>query len=162
MPIKTKLYRGSCHCRRVKFTFRSGLVHPYQRCYCSICRKVQGGGGYAINLSGEAASLKVTGARYVKKYRAILGKKNSAALRNFCGYCGSMLWLFDPGWPELIHPFASAIDSKLPLAPETTHLMLKFKPAWIKVDKQKGDRTFSLYPKESIAAWHERLHLEGK
>ncbi|KAG6851668.1 hypothetical protein C0995_008397 [Termitomyces sp. Mi166 len=31
--------------------------------------------------------------------------------RNFCSKCSSMLWLYDETWPELIHPFASAIDS---------------------------------------------------
>ena len=156
MARRSKSFRGSCHCKRVSFTFRSAYVIPYQRCYCGICRKVQGGGGYAINLSGEADTLRVKGRRYVKQYRAILGKKNSDALRNFCGECGSMLWLFDPNWPELIHPFASAIDSPLPPAPETTHMMVGSKASWVKVRRGTGDKVFRDYPRESIAEWHER------
>jgi hypothetical protein len=32
------------------------------QCYCSICRKTAGGGGYAINIMGQAATLQVSGA----------------------------------------------------------------------------------------------------
>ena len=39
------------------------------------------------------------------------------------GYCGSALWVWDPRWPDLVHPFASVIDTELPVAPERTHLM---------------------------------------
>ncbi len=52
---------GSCHCGAVSFTLDSAHPYPYQRCYCSICRKTQGGGGFAINLGGDAQSLKVRG-----------------------------------------------------------------------------------------------------
>ncbi|NWC98411.1 GFA family protein, partial [Pseudomonas sp. P7779] len=45
---------GSCHCGAVSFSLESAHPYPYQRCYCSICRKTQGGGGYAINLGGDA------------------------------------------------------------------------------------------------------------
>lgn len=52
---------GSCHCGEVTFSLDSAHPYPYQRCYCSICRKTQGGGGYAINLGGDATTLKVRG-----------------------------------------------------------------------------------------------------
>ena len=55
------LLRGSCHCGAVAFTLKSTTPYPYMRCYCSICRKTGGGGGYAINIMGEAATLKVKG-----------------------------------------------------------------------------------------------------
>jgi hypothetical protein len=42
----------------------------------------------------------------------------------------SALWLWDPTWPELVHPFASAIDTDLPVPPERTHLMLGSKASW--------------------------------
>ena len=70
-----------------------------------------------------------------------------------------MLWVWDPRWPELIHPFASAIDSELPAAPERTHLMLGSKASWVPVLTETGDQRFEQYPEESIAAWHERLGL---
>jgi hypothetical protein len=158
------LLKGSCHCGGVRFQLRSRHPYPYQLCYCSICRKTQGGGGYAINLSGDSATLKVTGRKYLKVYRARVtnpGEKayRSTGQRNFCSKCGSALWLFDPTWSELIHPFASAIDTELPVAPEHTHLMLDFKPKWVEANFQRGDKRFKRYPKESIAEWHERLNV---
>lgn len=156
------LLKGSCHCGKVKFSVKSDHFYPYQRCYCSICRKTQGGGGYAINLSAQRKTLKVTGQKYISVYRAKVRNPRektyqSSGERNFCQLCGSALWLFDPEWPELMHPFASAIDSKLPKTPESTHLMLDFKAPWVEVQRKKHDKLFKRYPKESIAQWHERV-----
>ena len=77
-----------------------------------------------------------------------------------CSKCGSALWVFDDAWPELIHPFASAIDTHLPVPPERTHLMLDFKAPWVEVRADPQDKQFARYPDESIAAWHQRLGLE--
>ena len=46
--------KGSCHCGKVKFTVDSAEPVPFMRCYCSICRKTAGAGGYAINLGADA------------------------------------------------------------------------------------------------------------
>src|SRR3546814_7069328 len=54
----------------------------------------------------------------------------SSGERHFCRLCGSALWLYDPSWPELVHPFASAIDTELPTPPSRVHLMLKYKAGW--------------------------------
>jgi hypothetical protein len=67
--------------------------------------------------------------------------------------------LFSPQWPELIHPFVSAIDTPLPVPPEHTHLMLGSKAPWVEVSVRAGDLEFEEYPEESIAEWHERLGL---
>ena len=45
--------KGSCHCGAVTFTLDSHTPQPFMRCYCSICRKTAGGGGYAINIMGD-------------------------------------------------------------------------------------------------------------
>lgn len=162
------LLKGSCHCGAVRFQLRSAHPYPYQRCYCSICRKTQGGGGYAINLSGDYATLKVAGRRALKVYRARVKNPEdrkatlSTGQRHFCGRCGSALWLYDPTWPELVHPFASAIDTPLPVPPEHTHLMLEFKPKWVELQLKPRDKRFKRYPKESIAGWHERLGVTKK
>ena len=71
------LLRGSCHCGAVAFTLKSTTPYPYMRCYCSICRKTDGGGGYAINIMGEAATLKVKGKAAISIYRARLGSGKS-------------------------------------------------------------------------------------
>jgi hypothetical protein len=156
---------GSCHCGSVRFTLRSPHPYPFNLCYCSICRKTAGGGGYAINLGGDHASLEVSGREHVRVYRAKLGVPGQAdagespAERNFCGLCASCLWLWDPRWPELVHPFASAIDSQLPVPPERTHLMLSSKTSWVEPQVGPRDRTFAGYPDEAISVWHERLEL---
>ncbi|WP_047336562.1 MULTISPECIES: GFA family protein [Pseudomonas] len=159
--------QGSCHCGAVHFSLSSRHPYPYQRCYCSICRKTQGGGGYAINLGGDAASLKVRGRKHIVIYHARLKSAgaarahSSSAERHFCGRCGSGLWLFSPQWPELIHPFASAIDTPLPVPPQHTHLMLDSRAPWVEVDAGAHDLQFAEYPEESIAQWHQRLGLEA-
>jgi hypothetical protein len=157
---------GSCHCGKVRFRVHAPHPYPYQRCYCSICRKTGGGGGYAINLGAEAATLRVRGRAQIRIYHARLrdpGESRahaSPAERHFCGGCGTALWLWDPRWPDLVHPFASAIDTPLPRPPERTHIMLAFKAPWVEVEAGPSDRRHQGYPKESLAEWHQRLGLE--
>ena len=159
---------GSCHCQRVTFTVESDGEIPYQRCYCTICRKTQGGGGWAVNLAADARTLVVTGKRYTRAYHARMDEGQthdpewSGAERVFCTQCGSALWLFDPDWPELLHPFASAIDTDLPVPPEHTHLMLGSKASWVEPEIGRRDKRFEGYPEESIAAWHERVRKKAR
>ena len=95
---------GSCHCGGVRFSLNAPHAYPFNLCYCSICRKTAGG-GYAINLGGEAASLKVEGEENLSVYQAVLddGAK-SPARRHFCRLCGSALWLWDPPGRSLSTP----------------------------------------------------------
>ena len=148
---------GSCCCGAVKFTVDAYAPAPYMRCYCSICRKSAGGGGYAVNLGAHAASLRVRGKKNVRTFHAKIGGRKSPAKRHFCAKCGSALWAWDPRWPELVHPFASAIDSKLPKAPSHQHIMLDSKAQWVPVEAKRGDRKFKEYPDQSLEDWH-RAH----
>ena len=152
---------GSCHCQAVRFSLNSPHPYPFNLWYCSICRKTAGAGGFAINLSGEFATLEVDGPEHLRVYLARLDEddEHSPAERNFCGLCGSALWLWDSRWPELVHPHASAIDTELPKPPERTHLMLGSKAPWVEVRADPQDKRFEEYPEESIAEWHERLGL---
>src|ERR1700758_3702399 len=115
----SKILEGSCQCGAVVFSVESHAPYPYQLCYCSICRKTGGGGGYAINLSADASTLEVRDDGSKRIYHARLHEggatRLSTAERHSCGRCGSALWLFSPEWPELLHPMASAIDSELPV-----------------------------------------------
>ncbi len=145
---------GSCHCGAVRFSVESHTPYPYMRCYCSICRKTAGGGGYVINLMGDAATLEVEGEDSISVYQAVISGETSAARRHFCKNCGSALWVWDPRWPELVHPFASAIDTPLPEPPQRVHIMLGSKPAWVAVPDGPDQAHFDEYPEDSIAAWH--------
>ena len=154
------LLRGSCHCRAVSFSVESAHPYPYNICYCSICRKTAGGGGFSINLGASSNSMKISGKQHIKTYRAKIenadGKSESPAERKFCEKCASALWVWDSRWPELIHPFASAIDTELPTPPEKTHLMLTSKATWVEPNIGKQDKEFDEYPDESISEWHQR------
>lgn len=155
---------GSCQCGAVRFKVESHSPVPYQRCYCSICRKTQGGGGYAINLGADADSMQVEGREHITIYHAKIRnpgepEETSTAERHFCKHCGSFLWLFSPEWPEFIHPFASVIDTPLPVPPEVTHMMLESKAPWVEVEKHPQDKLFDGYPEESLAEWHQRVNM---
>jgi hypothetical protein len=151
---------GSCHCGSVSFSVESAQPVPFMRCYCSICRKTAGGGGFAINLGADFKTLQVRGKRHLRVYRATMKDgKVSTGHRHFCARCGSALWLWDPTWPELVHPHASAIDTPLPLPPSNVHLMLGSKAPWVAVEGRPGDPHFDEYPDCSLAQWHERHGL---
>jgi hypothetical protein len=115
------VFEGSCRCGAISFSVNSHTPYPYQRCYCSICRKSAGGGGYAINIMGLADTLKVKGKRALGVWNAPIEGHNGSADRHYCKRCGTPLWVSDEQWPELVHPFASAIDTELPKAPSTVH-----------------------------------------
>jgi hypothetical protein len=151
---------GSCHCGAVKFTVQSHEPVPFMRCYCSICRKTAGTGGYAVNLGADFATLQVEGAESLGVYCAQLEDgQASTGQRHFCRHCGTALWLYDPTWPELVHPHAGAIDTPLPVPPDITHMMLGSKPDWVQAHVRPADETFDDYPEESLAEWHRRHKL---
>jgi hypothetical protein len=148
---------GSCHCGAVRFTVAAYAPVPFMRCYCSICRKTAGGGGYAINLGAKADTLRITGEEHISVFHALVNGEESSAERRFCARCGSALWLWDPGWPELVHPFASAIDTPLPQPPESVHMLLDSKASWVRVDAREGEPQCTGYYSHSLEDWH-RAH----
>lgn len=156
---------GSCHCGKVKFAVESAEPAPFMRCYCSICRKTAGAGGYAINLGAVARGMKITGKRFLRIYRARLpnegrtGTHLSSARRHFCTRCGSALWVWDPTWPELVHPHAGAIDTPLPVPPDNVHCLIASKAAWVKIEGGPDDPRFEHYPNMSLAQWHQSKGL---
>lgn len=156
---------GSCHCQSVRFSVQSRHPYPFNRCYCSICRKTAGSGGYAINISADASTLDVQGEEHLSVYQArtvdaeTKQATESPLKRHFCKVCGSHLWAWDSRWPELLHPQAGAIDTELPTPPEYTHLMLGSKAEWVPVATSDVDQCFDEYPNEGIADWHDRLGL---
>jgi len=151
---------GSCHCAAVRFTLASETPYPFMLCYCSICRKTAGGGGYAINIMGLAATLRVRGRAAISVYRVRFADGSlSDARRHFCSRCGSALWVADPRWAKWVYPFASAIDTPLPRPPERVHLMERFRVPWAAAARGRHDAHFPEYPEEGIQDWHRRRGL---
>ena len=155
------LLEGSCHCQAVRFTVQSHEPVPFMRCYCSICRKTAGTGGFAINLGADFSTLQVLqGREHLAVYRATLTDgRLSTGHRHFCRLCGTALWLWDPTWPDLVHPHAGAIDTPLPTPLSVTHMMLGSKPEWVEAHVQPNAKRFDEYPDESLAEWHRRQGL---
>ncbi len=157
---------GSCHCGSVRFALEADSPVPFMRCYCSICRKTAGSGGFSINLGGRARSMQVRGKRHLRIYRAQVpddtggGTHPSSARRYFCARCGSALWVWDPTWPELVHPHAGCIDTPLPTPPEHVHCLVGSKAPWVEVEGRPEDPRFEHYPDLSLAQWHERHGLD--
>jgi hypothetical protein len=154
------LLEGSCHCGAIRFRVESETPYPYQACYCSICRKTAGGGGYAINLGADADTLEVEGRENLSVYR-VRAQDRGESERNFCKHCGSFQWLFNPMWPDLVHPFASAIDTPLPKPPEHVRLMLNYAAPWCEIPDNGNEKHFPEYPEESLEDWHRRRGLHG-
>lgn len=153
------LLEGSCHCGAVKFSCESHTPQPYMRCYCSICRKTGGAGGFAINLAGDNATMQVSGREHVKVYRAMIDGVRSEHERSFCGECGSPLWAWHSGWPDLVHPVASAIDTPLPKPAQFVDIMLGSAAPWVELHPGDHIDRFEEYPSESIEGWHRARKL---
>lgn len=158
--------QGSCHCKAVSFEAESNTPYPFMYCYCSICRKTAGGGGFAVNIMAEANSLKVKGEQAITIYHAILSRESnnipkevSEGKRHFCKYCASCLWISDSRWPKWIYPFASAIDTSLPIPPERICNQLAYAPRWCAMPKSAQIQCFAEFTDESIEDWHKRHHL---
>ncbi len=156
---------GSCHCGAVRFSLDSQTPVPFMLCYCTICRKTAGGGGYAINIMGLAEGMSVEGTEHLKIYNARMegqGASVSPGERHFCGLCASALWVADPRWPEWVYPFASAIDTELPAPPERVFMMENYRPAWAAPGQgpaSEKDAHFPEYPEQGIHDWHEARGL---
>ncbi|KAH7925134.1 hypothetical protein BV22DRAFT_1195386 [Leucogyrophana mollusca] len=173
MPIKLE---GSCHCGAVRFTVQSSTPIPYQLCVCSICRKVGGVGG-SINLGAHSDTLEVKGREHIGVYKAVFNRDTAdeyiaSSERNFCTKCSTMLWLYDETWlvitcgpsqpfdvalrPELLHPFASAIDSpELEPPGEMVVAMTDSKPAYVRLPEGKKS-VHEIYGEDSIEGWHKK------
>ncbi len=150
---------GSCHCGAVHFSVATRHPSPYMRCYCSICRKCGGGGGFLINMLADANTLTVQGRQHVKIYRAVVERDGqrvrSQHERHFCGECGAHLWAAHSKWPDLLHPVAGAIDTELATPPSVVHMMTDSAAPWVAIDVRDGDEQFPRYPAMSLADWHD-------
>lgn len=158
---------GSCLCGAVKFSCISRTPYAVNRCYCSICRKAAGGGGYSINIMGEYDTLDIEGEENLKLYRHDNNDRNSyaedgrnAGGRYFCTRCGTVMWNHNPRHGQWFYPIAGVIDTPLPVPPEQKHFMLAHKPDWVLIpDEDEANPRFDHYPDEGIEDWHKSRGL---
>ncbi|KAL5349400.1 hypothetical protein ACLOAV_005691 [Pseudogymnoascus australis] len=156
MPMKLE---GSCQCGGVEFSLDSNSPVPFQLCPCSICRKVGGYSG-SVNLGGISSSLDIKkGKELIKKYIAVMDRgtkkeKKCTSERSFCSNCSTMLWNYDAEWPELIHPFASAIDTELPVPEEMVCILEESKPKWVRWPE--GNKVVVKEYHLTLEDWHKQ------
>ena len=129
------------------------------RCYCSICRKTAGSGGFAINLGVDYRTLQVMGQDSIGVYRPKTDNGESHLQRHFCVTCGSPLWCYSSRWPELVHPHASSIDTPLTKLDQFVDLMLGSAASWGCLHEGENIDRFNTYPEESIEDWHKSRGL---
>ncbi|KAI7881827.1 hypothetical protein K492DRAFT_230151 [Lichtheimia hyalospora FSU 10163] len=154
---------GSCHCGAVSYSFKSNTPSPFMRCYCSICRKTSGGGGFAINIMGLKDTLAVQGKENLREYRAVRDKETKELcgnIRYFCGQCGCHLYAYDKSYAEFIYPLACSIDTPLPYVDynDVYHIMLndESKANWaIAPNPDPSKHAFTEYPDVSLEQWHK-------
>ena len=85
-PIQVLGIRG----RSLTFGVKSKTPHPYMWCYCSICRKTNGSGGYGINIAAERETLEfVKGEDKMKIYQANIGTKSKPKKRCSSSHVGA-------------------------------------------------------------------------
>ena len=132
-------FEGSCQCGKVRFRLRSAHPYPFNVCYCEICRKTAGAGGFRDQPQRRLRHARGRGPRTHhdlpregSRRRIRRDAHRAAGNATSCSICGSMLWLWAPDWPELIHtvrirrrqrPLTGACRRK------RTHLMLGSKAA---------------------------------
>ncbi|KAJ7712356.1 Mss4-like protein [Mycena metata] len=167
--------KGSCHCGAVRFSLQSStpVVSPRfnhfsttyfsQLCLCSICRKV-GGAGRSILLGGHFGTLKIEqGKEHLGVYKAVMNRDTpeehiAGSERNFCPKCATMLWVYHKTWPELVHPYAAAIDSPLQTPEKMVCLMTDSKPDYVRLPEGPKD-TFPNLLNMSLEGWHKEHNL---
>ena len=120
------------------------------------CRKIAGGTGAAVNILADASSLRLEGIAPTR-----YAKPDGGPVTSFCPRCGSALFVELPAWPTWVCPFASAIDTALPVPPEFIHIQLRDRVAWTPISPTPADPTFETNTEESIMDWHERLGLKA-
>lgn len=149
---------GSCRCGALHFTVSSSAPYPYRICYCARCRKIAGGTGAAINILADADTLTVENDGTLTRYQDGDGGPVTA----FCSRCGSALFVELAAWPRFVYPFASAIDTPLPVPPHFIHIQLRERADWVPLRAGPDDAEFETNTDESIAAWHQRMGLTDR
>ena len=143
--------KGSCHCKKVKFEVETNWYYPLMFCYCSICRKANGG-LVSCNIKAKKVALNVIqGKDFINVYCA------EHCERHFCSHCSASLFILDSRWPEDCWPNAAAIDTPLPNPRKQVQIFVKDAPAWFPLDK--NDLQFDEYPDLGIEQWHKKFNL---
>lgn len=108
-----------------------------------------------MNILADADSLVVRGDVEPKVYEPAAG----GLKMSFCPDCATALFIELAGWPQYVYPFASAVDTPLPVPPHRIHIQSAQRVAWSPIVPTANDDVFETNTEESIVEWHQRLDL---
>tara|TARA_B100000242_G_C42775638_1_gene361119 strand:+ start:78 stop:572 length:495 start_codon:yes stop_codon:yes gene_type:complete len=161
-----RILEGSCQSGWLKCIVESDTPYPFSRCYFSICRKLAGGSGSAINIIANKLTLKVSREEHLSVYRSNLNDRDvyekdglGYSHRDFCKDCGTMTRNHNSRHGQWVYLLASSADRPLPPPPEERHTMTNYKASWVNIPE--NDSEYDQYPDQSIEDWHKKRGLLG-
>jgi hypothetical protein len=123
MPAATKVYEGSCLCKKVRYRV-NGPLGSISNCYCTDCRKTHAA-AFATYIDIKRKDLTwVAGEKEMTAYRAEPG-----TMRAFCRTCGSTLACWAESDKEQMEISASTVDTPFDGKIEY-HIFVRSKPSW--------------------------------
>jgi hypothetical protein len=105
---------------------------------------------------GLADTLKVKGNSALGVWNAPIDGHKGSADRHYCKHCGTPMWVSDEQWPELVHPFASAIDTELPNRLPACICCCATKRAGSNRRSAPMTTALTAIPELSIEDWHKK------
>lgn len=123
MKISLKNFKGSCLCKKVKFSI-TGFLDSFYLCHCKRCQK-DTGSAHAANLFSTTAKVNWTsGEDNIQSF--VL--PNTMHTKSFCKTCGSALPNLQMDGRLLVVP-AGSLDNNISAKPNA-HIFWKNRATW--------------------------------
>ena len=119
--VEQKVFRGTCNCGTVRF--EADRIALCAHCHCSMCRRAHGAAFVTWAGVKRRDFRLVDGAEALRTYRS-----STAAVRRFCGNCGTMLFFEGERWADEVHIARALLEGEVP-AP-TAHVFWDDRVPW--------------------------------
>lgn len=115
---------GGCHCGAVRYEVAGSPMHV-TLCHCSDCRKASGAPMVAWAMYADHALTVTSG-------EAVTRNSSGAAMRAFCGACGTGLWYRNQDMlPGIVDIQAATLDDP-DAFPAGAHIQVAERIGWMK------------------------------
>lgn len=118
---------GQCHCGDVTYKISSKPVKMAQ-CHCNACRRITGT-GHNVQAFFKLDSVEIVGKTSTHQSKADSGNIRT---RHFCPNCGSRLFSYNSGVPNIVGISAGSFDDSSWFRPEVI-LYNSERPVWDKI-----------------------------
>jgi hypothetical protein len=115
--------RGSCYCKRVRFT-ATLPTRFVAHCHCNNCRRAHGAGFVTWAGVPDPQFRIEAGEDQLGRYATETG-----ALRSFCRTCGTPILYASPRWAGEVHVAVACFDEPLDRLP-AAHVYADRSPPW--------------------------------